>query len=100
RLLLSSAFFPYTTLFRSFVWRIDYTQPIGSLLIVNLIEVFVDDLEERLLFMMTAYLSRGGSDSGIVRIKTAQGAFFEIASEESSDRKSTRLNSSHVKISY
>src|SRR5690606_42128535 len=75
----SSPLFPYTTLFRSFV--VDLQQQLACLHLVAFLHVQGRDLANHFRaqhhFLFMAEIARGQED-----------------------RKSTRLNSSHVKISY
>src|SRR5690606_40501426 len=73
--------FPYTTLFRSTVWEYAEENPLpGGVAAVD-----------------TSPLIRQQLREGQVLVEAAQGVLLSLFS---SDRKSTRLNSSHVKISY
>src|SRR5690606_42000566 len=74
-----STLFPYTTLFRSVLWSL--TKVVLFLLLIACLAVVADML----------------SDSGEALRISAAGLEFTLGPV---DRKSTRLNSSHVKISY
>ncbi len=51
------------------IGRVDHTEPVGGLLIVDLIKVLIDDLEKGLLFRVTRNLRRGGADRSVIRLK-------------------------------
>src|SRR5437660_8222369 len=80
----SSTLFPYTTLFRSFDgayfylsgWNLKYSEQFQDALPKSKVTLLVDDVDSP-----TRWVPRG----------------VEVTGE---DRKSTRLNSSHVAISY
>src|SRR5438874_8327513 len=77
-----STLFPYTTLFRS--WQADYREATVSVPSKAVVVAFTDGLVER----------RGEViDVGLARLR-------DLATRQRLDRKSTRLNSSHVEISY
>src|SRR5436309_5366060 len=71
-----STLFPYTTLFRSSARR-STTAPRPS-----------------------TPLARSGTTAGPPKYCVGPLKYFDGATKHSADRKSTRLNSSHVKISY
>src|SRR5256886_11445146 len=83
-----STLFPYTTLFRSKYCqeRLQFGKPIGSFQMVQ-------DLLARMLANITA------SQCLLVRMTQLQ-AEGKMTDAHASDRKSTRLNSSHSQISY
>src|SRR3712207_7579242 len=75
-----STLFPYTTLFRSLVERLDGDRPAGSI-----VQGVIDDGHTAL------------PEPALDRIATRK----DLAGQQcSQDRKSTRLNSSHANISY
>src|SRR5690606_40479933 len=86
-----STLFPYTTLFRSNTIyglpSIDFLQDMNSQKLQPLIEAWQRATGKRVIFPT---ISRSGAGSTIYEKRFAGG----------SDRKSTRVNSSHVKISY
>src|SRR5688572_32008679 len=82
-----STLFPYTTLFRS-------NEP------GNLIHVFATGQDTGEVFEKTSPISAisFGTGTGTIRLRDSS-TLFRI-SNPTSDRKSTRLNSSHSQISY
>src|SRR5690554_7203810 len=75
----SSTLFPYTTLFRSGGWEY-FSSPYYPMLVANILDLEVANSEE-LIWEVTG-------------VETILSYECEI------DRKSARLNSSHVRISY
>ena len=49
-----------------FIRRVDDAQSIGGLGVIDLVEVLVDDFQERLLLVVRADLRGGGADGGVV----------------------------------
>src|SRR5690606_41073284 len=90
----SSILFPYTTLFRSKSTIIYAGDKSNSLyyIVKGSVTVLIEDDEGR--EMIVAYLNDGDffGEMGFFDDKDPRSAWI--------DRKSTRLNSSHVKISY
>src|SRR5690606_41353205 len=84
--------FPYTTLFRSPQppGRIDASSPISSALWGRV------EARGRHVVQREAACGRGGPD-GVPKLVLVHGHVHLVKEQ---DRKSTRLNSSHVKISY
>src|SRR5690606_41607980 len=84
-----STLFPYTTLFRSHNLRISFLQRLLD---------FTDALANVLAALDHARFGEisAGFEAGCV----ADLAFWHQSPANQQDRKSTRLNSSHVKISY
>src|SRR5256885_6143809 len=76
-----STLFPYTTLFRSQLWADRFEEPIGNRFV----------LEDRVAHGILAVLSLRPSPTASA---TQNRAAYDA------DRKSTRLNSSHLVISY
>src|SRR5690606_42132518 len=93
RLRRSSTPFPYTTLFRSLQRRraVPHAQPLAAEHLVRHREVLIPD---RVLRRHTARTRHGR-----VRL-TPRRRLRRVVILVGRDRKSTRLNSSHVKISY
>src|SRR5690606_40694672 len=93
-----SPLFPYTTLFRSHITNMLYN------LIDNAIKYAGDNLSIRILTTnVSGYIVFEIEDKGIGISQTHQKKIFENLYRVPTgniDRKSTRLNSSHVKISY
>src|SRR2546422_1098208 len=79
-----STLFPYTTLFRS---------PSGTLLIVAVIVIVTEPPPAILPFQLTVF-------APVVAVPLVALAETSVSPEGSTDRKSTRLNSSHGYISY
>ncbi len=65
-----------------FVGRVDHAQPVGGLGVVDLVEVFVDDLEEGLLLVVAADLRGGGADGGVVGFQAFERLLLQAAGEE------------------
>src|SRR5690606_40001961 len=85
-----STLFPYTTLFRSGVWAARVT--------AQLLDTDVDYLEDG---SWSVYRYRTERAHGAISSGRADGPIIEVnIPQYGEDRKSTRLNSSHVKISY
>src|SRR5690606_41044280 len=92
--------FPYTTLFRSQIAAANslsdiYAMGAEPLTVLNLVAFSVNKLDPSLL----VDILRGAAD----KVKEAGAVTIgghSIDDPEPKDRKSTRLNSSHVKISY
>src|SRR5690606_42158158 len=90
-----STLFPYTTLFRSDSIALD-TDGNGNIIVSGILSATTNAIAgSDLIIRFSAIIdgtaaSRGGIDNVQVL----------ITPEPASDRKSTRLNSSHVKISY
>src|SRR5690606_41547590 len=82
----NSTLFPYTTLFRS--------AGVATEAIANSYAILCDTLEEAVVFS-----NRYAPEHLIVETDEWEPLLRKI-SNAGSDRKSTRLNSSHVKISY
>src|SRR5256885_11237162 len=83
-----STLFPYTTLFRSPMFppgRLNYWKA-----------SFVDDLSDELVDILVAAYRRVPSRYSNVALEPMGGAIARVPE----DRKSTRLNSSHLVISY
>src|SRR5207253_5766805 len=94
----TSAPFPYTTLFRSDEWR---------LLLEQLAEGPGDLIGVRALVAFTEQRPEGRCGSGMRRQRADLLNHFDhrpigdaLPVRQATDRKSTRLNSSHVAISY
>ena len=66
------------------VGGIDHAQPIGCLLVVDLIEVLINDFEEGLLLVVATDLGSCSANGGIVRVEATQCAFLEVARKECS----------------
>src|SRR5690606_41088001 len=92
-----STLFPYTTLFRSSGHVLSDDEAL--LAFVTLVARHLDGGSIALPLSATAHAERLAEEHGvgILRTKMSNAALMEAASR---DRKSTRLNSSHVKISY
>lgn len=65
-----------------FVGGVDHAQAVGGLGVVDLVEVFVDDLEEGLLLAMAADLRGGGANGGVVGLQALERLLLERAGEE------------------
>ena len=50
------------------VGRIDDAKPVGSLRVIDLVEILVDDLEEALLFRMAGDQRRRRADGGVSKL--------------------------------
>src|SRR5690606_39452199 len=96
----SSPLFPYTTLFRSLA-------TVGRLLLTELAPLInahmgviyqVDNPENAQLRLLAAYASDSSNPHPQI-VQFGEGLIGQCALDKR-DRKSTRLNSSHVKISY
>src|SRR5690349_24219674 len=85
----SSTLFPYTTLFRSLAAALD--AGVGRVVVDSLVEV------ERLSALC---VERGVTQRVLVRATVGVEAHTHEFIATAQDRKSTRLNSSHVEISY
>src|SRR5207302_10466685 len=94
RLLPMSTLFPYTTLFRSFCDMVGFTE-IASRVDPEILRDIIRSYEDTCAASITRY-------DGYVFQRQGDGivAFFGYPLAHEGDRKSTRLNSSHVKISY
>src|SRR5690606_39928522 len=92
---LRSPLFPYTTLFRSGAHRLEHhgkaRLAVGAVLATLDVRVIEADEERRVVLAMHV--------RGVPRDGAAVGP-AAVLGVEGQDRKSTRLNSSHVKISY
>src|SRR5690606_42095920 len=77
-----STLFPYTTLFRSLQWNRPHGAQVGSHVLAG-----------------RAVAAGGAADESAAVVAQADGKAIELGLGRE-DRKSTRLNSSHVKISY
>src|SRR5690606_42094850 len=97
---LTSTLFPYTTLFRSIYVHSNER---------NLLKWYVDrfiSLQHTAFQKPDSYFHKFANLGASETIKTATGIWNEINKPNllknilPTDRKSTRLNSSHVKISY
>src|SRR5690606_40952985 len=95
---LSSALVPYTTLFRSFIfvtaeYNYSYPAPLKNAL---------DYLAFEWNYKAAGIVSYGGVSAGTRAANQLKGDLptYKIVPIPEADRKSTRLNSSHVKISY
>ncbi len=68
---------------------IDDSETICGLLVVDLVEVFVDDFQKRLLFMMAGYKRCRTPDGGVIRAETRlseqKGRFPECFQFEAAD---------------
>jgi hypothetical protein len=62
---------------------VDHTEAVGGFGVIDLIEVLVDDFQERLLLMVRADLCGGGTDGGVVRLHAFQRLVFGVALKES-----------------
>src|SRR5690606_41312638 len=98
--LLTSRLFPYTTLFRSFFLE-SYNQK-GFEAAIGRQVSFVQDNHSRSAKGVLRGLHYQIEQAQGKLVRVVQGEVFDVAVDvrKSSDRKSTRLNSSHVKISY
>src|SRR5690606_41040197 len=95
-----STLFPYTTLFRS----------VGiatfKMMLVNMLEGrFISEHDFEVASRIATVLCGGDVDRGSLvdeewLLKLEREHFIALAQMPKTDRKSTRLNSSHVKISY
>src|SRR5207302_8517912 len=89
----TSSLFPYTTLFRSAGRARRAGRRAG------------DDAVRRAVRVQFVGAGSGGKVAGTLRVPSARrptecACYYPSAACSSRDRKSTRLNSSHVKISY
>src|SRR5690606_42149487 len=86
--------FPYTTLFRSSLHRLDilHTLPKLPQLHCNLHDC------DSTVWLRTSHTAHSGDSLSL--LVTKYDHTLRIRSQTLQDRKSTRLNSSHVKISY
>src|SRR5699024_12333671 len=91
---LKLTLFPYTTLFRSLIdyRRIEKAQPVD--IAVAMVQKVITNYRVPISF----YQEQSVSDEYTSRKERA--AFYQGDERISKDRKSTRLNSSHVSISY
>ncbi len=64
------------------VRRIDDAEPVGLLLVVDLVEVLVDNFEEVLLLMMAGDERGGALDRGVIGPQARQRVVFHLAGEE------------------
>src|SRR5690606_41487596 len=87
------AFFPYTTLFRSYDRG---RQPFGTWVATRLITTPQWSVREDINHDVAAAVVAPVNGRRLTEVVGGQG----IAFNQPRDRKSTRLNSSHVKISY
>src|SRR5690606_42138833 len=92
--------FPYTTLFRSHL-RGSFSERLIAIKVeVRLAEgqviVFLDELH---VWMNAGQGGDGADASGELKTALERGQFPCVGATTEEDRKSTRLNSSHVKIS-
>src|SRR5207302_10056054 len=95
-----STLFPYTTLFRSLFLVADH-QRRGRRVELRLGQFLeMVDGGDVLLLRLLHVVECGGAKDGVVELADADGRPGDGGdAEEDGDRKSTRLNSSHVKIS-
>src|SRR5690606_41407598 len=95
-----STLFPYTTLFRSGAAEVSHPAKQG------LVQAFSIYLDVFLVVTATALMILFTNQYNVINEKTGELITENIAGVEpgagytQADRKSTRLNSSHVKISY
>src|SRR5207249_12284284 len=90
--------FPYTTLFRSLRWHLHELDPAGGPAPRTLNRLRSLDLLAKRLAGVEGIVARIARDL-IERCRSLTIAITQLE-REISDRKSTRLNSSHVSISY
>jgi hypothetical protein len=62
--------------------RVDDTEAVCLFLVVDLVEIFVDDLEEVLLFVVAGHECGGALDRRIVGTKLRQQVVFYLAGEK------------------
>src|SRR5690606_41381210 len=94
-----STLFPYTTLFRSEVMRDAACQAAHSLHLLRVPQLFLAASE----LLLRAFPRRDVEGKNTGPLRDRDEAQLEPPGRsigEGEDRKSTRLNSSHVKISY
>src|SRR3712207_7579841 len=82
-----STLFPYTTLFR-------------SSMIANVCELILSDLEDAAAILGARRLRTAWTITLPLALPALVGGFIVAFLHSLSDRKSTRLNSSHANISY
>src|SRR5256886_12111609 len=87
-----SPLFPYTTLFRSGASRHEVIDAVAAHLTDSEVPEF--DFNFATVYLLDQ------RDDGATLVRMAAGAATAAAIELGSDRKSTRLNSSHSQISY
>lgn len=64
------------------IGRIDHAQPVGSFLVIDLVEVFVDDFEKRLLLVVSLDLRGSSADGRVVRGQRLERLKLGVAGEE------------------
>ena len=65
-----------------FVGRVNDAEPVGCLGVVNLVEILVDDLQERLLLLVAGNLSGCSADGRVVRVESSQRLLLDVAGKE------------------
>src|SRR5690606_41940980 len=93
----ASSFFPYTALFRS---RVTETAPVIAAELRKNADEFVWNHFESVDALVAARLEAMETFLADYPHGRRVGRYVDAALPELPDRKSTRLNSSHVKISY
>src|SRR5690606_41535001 len=89
-----STLFPYTTLFRSFLFLL------GVCIKKNIIKIAAPNLKNKNARLMFQQIPAKVSSGFLTGLNGVVDQFFAAQLIVGSDRKSTRLNYSHVKISY
>src|SRR5690606_40619811 len=92
-------FFPYTTLFRSF-WNFEGDFAETSLYHHSSVASIYPKLAFQYIPGMMIMENGERNKLFVSGIQSQTNAFYQLSSNQKVDRKSTRLNSSHVKISY
>src|SRR5690606_39425894 len=89
-----STFFPYTTLFRS-----SFGQPLSaaSIVAISILRIGIIASKARFDTAGSGLLIASSSTRGVI---CHENPHLSLHHPQALDRKSTRLNSSHVKISY
>src|SRR5690606_40663112 len=95
-----SPLFPYTTLFRSSPAPSEQFYPKGTLVCVTWLDAAFDLNEEQPLYSLRTYGEVIRHNSELICLASEGDGTYYRAFTTIPDRKSTRLNSSHVKISY
>src|SRR3712207_9301217 len=93
-----STLFPYTTLFRSWLGSAKNKEPVGYAMSAISAELLADAGDEKALQRLdeVVRINPAEADAMMGLLRYRQGKLDDAAR----DRESTRLNSSHAKISY
>src|SRR5690606_41945263 len=95
-----SSLFPYTTLFRSYLaaWKAAEIRVRAAL--TARLEALTEPFEGKVAYLLARHLPPATPLMMANSMTVRDLEYFWLPQERERDRKSTRLNSSHVKISY